>query len=146
MHVQNIQKQPFLDLGKTASMRARNKNTTPLKVPSKFSDTWHIDIGYGPCTSIGGFKYVLIAIDKHSHYKLCYGLKNLTSSSLSAIKQLVRDVGVKLGTIRTNFDTKLMAGEVEKYLIDKKINLESAPPYCQHQNGLVEQNVSQLSR
>ena len=87
-----------------------------------------------------GYTYVLLAVDKYSRYKLSYGLKNLTTSVLSAMKRFVRDVSEKPKVIRTDFDSKLMAGEVESFLIDEKISLESAPPYRQHQNGLVERN------
>ena len=51
--------------------------------------------------------------------------------------------------IRTDFDTKLMVGNIEKFLIEEKIGLESSPPYCQHQNGLVErtwQEVVKIAR
>ena len=115
-----------------------------LDTPPKYSDIWHIDIGYGPSTSIGGYKYILLAVDKYSRYKLCYGLKNLTSSLLSTMKRFIRDVGTKPGKIRTDFDSKLMAGDVEKLLIEEKIKLESSPPYRQHQNGLVERNWQSL--
>ena len=83
---------------------------------------------------------MLLAIDKYSRYKLCYGLKNLTTSLLQVMKRFIRDVGTKPKLICTDFDSKLMAGKVESYLIDEKIAVESAPPYRQHQNGLVERN------
>ena len=144
LHIQRISKSPFMDPGEAASIRSRNKNKDPLPIPSKYSHTWHIDIGYGPCTGIGGFKYVLLAVDKYSWYKLCYGLKNLTDSLLNAMKRFVRDAGTKPTLIRTDFDKKLMAGKVEKYLVEEKIALESSPPYRQHQNGLVERNWQSL--
>ena len=144
VHIQRLPKSPFIDPGETASMKSRKKNKDPLKIPSTYSDTWHIDIGYGPCTSIGGYKYVLLAVDKYSRYKICYGLKNLTDSLLNAMKRFVRDVGQKPRLIRTDFDNKLMAGQVEQFLIEEKIKVESSPPYRQHQNGLVERNWQSL--
>ena len=60
------------------------------------------------------------------------------------MKCLIRDTGVKPTKIRTDFDKKLMAGSVEKMLIEEKIKLESAPPYRQHQNGLVKRNWQSL--
>ena len=71
---------PRIDPGTTASMKASRRNTTPSSPPTSYSDVWHLDIGYGPCTAIGGIKYTLLAVDKHSRYKLVYGLKNLKSS------------------------------------------------------------------
>ena len=60
---------------------------------------------------------------KTSHFRIyCYGIKNLTTSLLAAaVKRFVQDSGVKPGLIRTNFDHKHMAGEVEAYLIKEKI-------------------------
>jgi hypothetical protein len=94
VHIQSQERAPFLDPGDTATMNSRRRNTTPSTPPPNYSDIWHIDIGYGPCTSIGGVKYVLFAVDKFSRYKMCYGLKNLKGSLLDAIKRFVRDVGV----------------------------------------------------
>ena len=94
--VQCLEKSPFIDPGEVASMNAKKSNKTPLPIPSKYSDVWHLDIGFGPCTSIGGMKYILMAVDCFSRYKLCCGLKKLTTSHLEAIKRLVRDVDVSM--------------------------------------------------
>jgi hypothetical protein len=42
--------------------------------------------------------------------------------------------------IRTDFDDKLLGGKVGELLLDYKIQVEGAPPYRQHQNGLVERH------
>ena len=55
-------------------------------------------------------------------------VKNLTTSLLGVMKRFVRDVGVKLEIIHTDFDTKLMAGEVEQFLIEEKIALRQPLP------------------
>lgn len=51
--------------------------------------------------------------------------------------------------IRTDFDNKLICGKVATYLLDQQIKIEAAPPYRQHQNGLVErqwQSILAMSR
>jgi dUTPase len=146
VHIQHQERPPFLDPGDTATMNSKRRNTSTSTPPPNYSDIWHIDIGYGPCTSIGGVKYVLFTVDKFSRYKLCYGLKNLKGSLLDAIKRFVHDIGVAPKLIRTDFDSKLIGGNVETFLINEKIKIESSPPYRQHQNGLVERNWQSIVR
>ena len=58
---------------------------------------------------------------------------------LKAVKRFFKDVKVKPKLIRTDFDRKLIAGEVSKYIEEEQhVDLEASPPYRQHQNGLVE--------
>ena len=101
---------PRIDPGETASMKASRRNTSPSTPSLSYSNVWHLDIGYGPCTAIGGIKYTLLAVDKHSRYKLVYGLKNLKSSLHDAIAQFISDCGVTPKLIRTDFDTKIIGG------------------------------------
>ena len=129
---------PTLDPGMTASIKSTRRNTTPSTLPPNYSDVWHLDIGFGPCTAIGGIRYTLLAVDKSSRYKLVYGLKNLTTSLHSAIAQFLIDCGRTPKLIRTDFDPKLIAGETRKILTDNQVKIEAAPPHRQHQNGLVE--------
>ena len=139
--IQNLPKVEQVDPGETASMHSSRRNTTAKSIPTSYSDIWHMDIGYGPETSIGGIRYTLLFVDKFSRYKFVYGLKNLTSSLLSAVKKFINDVGTHPSLIRTDFDHKLIGGNVAKFLQEEeKIRLESAPPYRQHQNGLVERH------
>jgi deoxyuridine 5'-triphosphate nucleotidohydrolase len=140
---------PRIDPGEVASMKASRRNTTPSNLPQHYSDIWHLDIGFGPCTAIGGIKYTLLAVDKKTRYKLVYGLKNLKSSLLAAIKSFVVDTGVKPKLLRTDFDKKLIGGDVASFLRDSNIPIEASPPYRQHQNGLVEshwQSIVTMSR
>jgi deoxyuridine 5'-triphosphate nucleotidohydrolase len=140
---------PKLDPGETASMKSSRRNTQPLEIPANIGDVWHLDIGFGPCPSIGGYKYTLMAVDRHSRYKLIYGLKNLKASLLEAMKSFLCDCGPKPKLIRTDFDYKIMGGKVGDLLKDQKITIQSSPPYRQHQNGLVErhwQEVVAMSR
>jgi dUTPase/transposase InsO family protein len=140
---------PKMDPGETATMHSSRRNTTPSVPPSSYSDTWHLDIGYGPCTAIGGIRYTLLAVDKATRYKFIYGLKDLKSSLLKAMKQFVIDCGVPPKLLRTDFDHKIMGGKVAEFLRSSGIPIQASPPYRQHQNGLVEshwQTVVSMAR
>jgi hypothetical protein len=140
---------PRIDPGEVATMASSRRNTSPSAPPANYSDVWHLDIGFGPCTAIGGIRYTLLAVDKHSRYKLVYGLSNLTTSLLKAIQQFITDCGVPPKLIRTDFDHKIMGGKVAAFLKSHQIPVEAAPPYRQHQNGLVEshwQTVVDMAR
>ncbi len=54
VHIQNLQQPHHLDPGEVASLKSKQRNTTPLQPPPNYSDIWHMDIGFGPCTAIGG--------------------------------------------------------------------------------------------
>lgn len=144
VHIQNLQRAENLDPGEAASINSARRNTTPLVSPKNYSDIWHMDIGFGPNTVIGGVKYTLLLVDKYSKYKFMHGLKNLTTSLQDAIQQFLLDCAIKPKLIRTDYDHKLMGGEVAKILKQNQVRVESAPPYRQHQNGVVERQWQTL--
>ena len=45
--------------------------------PSKYLDIVHIDIAFGDCMSVGGYKYALIFVDRATRFNWCFGLKLL---------------------------------------------------------------------
>jgi hypothetical protein len=137
--IQNLPRVKQIDPGEMASMSSSRRNTNATTMPLAYSYICHMDIGYGPSTAIGGIRYTLLLVNKYSHYKFVYGLKNLTTSLLTAIKMFMNDSGVCPSLIRTDFDHKLIGGSVAQYLKeDVNVRLKSSPPYRQHQNGLVE--------
>ncbi len=140
LQVQSLCPNPTIDPGATASIRSKRKTKNTLEKPLQYSDVWHVDIGFGPCTGIGGIKYTLLFVDRSTRFKFIYGLKNLTTSLHSAMQQFLIDCGTVPKIIRTDFDQKLIGGEIKEMLTKNKIRIEAAPPYRQHQNGLVEQH------
>jgi deoxyuridine 5'-triphosphate nucleotidohydrolase len=144
VQVQNMPRVAHLDPGEVASITSNRRNKVPSLRPKSYGEVWHMDIGYGPEQSIGGIKYTLLLVDKYSRYKFIYGLKNLTTSLTEAISKFINDCGTKPTLIRTDFDYKLMGGSVRKILTDHKVQVESAPPYRQSQNGLVERHWQTL--
>jgi hypothetical protein len=71
---------------------------------------------------------------------MVYGLENFISSLLEAMKKFLLDYRTTPTLIRADFDYKLIGGKVTSLLTDQHIKVESAPPYRQSQNGLVEQH------
>ena len=122
-------------------INSRRCNTKPSTPPEHYSDCWHMDIEYGPCTSIGGICFCLLLVDQATRYKRIYPLKNLTTSLLRAMKRFLTDVKVAPKITRKDFDHKLIGGPVSELLQEtNKIDLQAAPPKRQHQNGLVERS------
>jgi hypothetical protein len=91
-----------------------------------------VDIGFGPCTGIGGIKYTLLFVDRSTRFKFVYGLKNLTTSLHAAMQQFLIDCGPTPKLIRTDFDQKLIAGKTKEILTAQQVKIEAAPPYRQH--------------
>jgi hypothetical protein len=54
------------------------------QTPSKYLDIVHLDIAFGNCMSIGGFKYALIFVDRTTRYNWCFGLKLLHHNDIIA--------------------------------------------------------------
>ena len=147
--ITGLNRNPVVNPGETASIRAAQCNTKPSKIPKNFGDIFHVDIGFGPCTAIGGVKYTLLIVDKATRYKFVYPLKSLTTSLLRNMKRFYSNCKTQPKLIRTDFDKKLLQGEVEDLIHSKGTDLEGAPPSRQHQNGLVErawQSIVTMSR
>ena len=126
------------DKGYHATMKSKRRNKTSSQTKLQYSDIWHMDIGFGPTTAIGGVRYCLMLVDKATRLRKLYPLKNLTTSLQRALRQFLTDVGVKPKLLRTDFDKKLIGSDSKDLLLNEKIRIESAPPKRQHQNGLVE--------
>ena len=107
----DIDKNPSLDPGETASLKAASRNTTQSPLPTNIGDLYHCDIGFGPTKAIGGVMYSLLLVDKKSRYKLIYPLQNLTSDLLFQLKQFLIDVTVvarlSILILTTNFSVGL---------------------------------------
>ena len=133
-------KNPELPLGATATLKAARRNTHPTELYPHYNEVWNIDIGYGPTVGIGGVKYTLMCIDRATKMRKIYGLKNLKGSLLEAMQQFILDCGSPPRRLRTDFDSKLFGGRIGKLLKKHNIDIKSAPPYRQHQNGLLERH------
>jgi hypothetical protein len=67
-----------------------------------------VDIAFGDCILVGGFRYALILVDRATCYNWLYGLKDLSSDSiLSALHFFKADAGSYACCFRSDFDAKL---------------------------------------
>ena len=55
-----------VEIGAMATMPATKRNTTPLDKPNTLGSIVHMDIGYGDCISLGGFRYTLLFVDRET--------------------------------------------------------------------------------
>ncbi len=105
----------------------------------RFLDAVHMDIAYGDCLSIGGFRYAFILVDRATYYNWTFGLKSLSSDCiLSALRLFCAAAGSLARCLYCDCDAKLFGTAISEYLIDNTSKIVSAPAKCQSTNGLVK--------
>jgi hypothetical protein len=98
-----------------------------------------MDIAFGDCLSVGGFKYDLILVDRATRYNWTFGLKSLGSESiLSALRLFCASAGGLACCFYCDCDAKLFGTAILEYLIDSDSKVVAAPSKRQSSNGLVE--------
>jgi hypothetical protein len=98
-----------------------------------------MDIAFGDCVSVGGFRYALILVDRATRYNWVYGLKDLSVDSiLSALRYFKADAGSYARCFRSDCDTKLFGTRIREHLIDNNSNIVATAAGRQSANGLVE--------
>jgi hypothetical protein len=128
-----------LALGSYATIPKSNRGGEIDHSKSCFLDVVHIDIAFGDCVSVGGFRYALILVDRATRYNWVYGLKDLSADSiLSALRNFKADAGSYARCFRSDCDTKLFGTRIREHLIDNNSNIVATPAGRQSSNGLVE--------
>jgi hypothetical protein len=130
----------ILDPGFYASMKKKNRNTTPVSRPQQFGDVFHLDIVFGPELSIGNIHYGLLCVDRYSHMSYLYPLQNLTSDIPKQIAALFAHIGMVPKRVVTDFDLNLIGGKARDYFNSLLVHVNAAPPYRQDKNGLAERH------
>jgi len=98
-----------------------------------------MDIAFGDCVSVGGFRYALILVDRATCYNWVYGLKDLLADSiLSALRNFKADAGSYARCFHSDCDAKLFGKRIRDHLIDNNSKVVAAPAGRQSSNGLVE--------
>jgi hypothetical protein len=106
---------------------------------SFFLDVVHVDIAFGDCVSVGGFRYSLIFVDRATRYNWVFGLKDLSKESIISAFRLFRaDAGSYARCFRCDCDPKLFGMAIREHLVDHKSNIIAAAAGRQSSNGLVE--------
>ncbi len=52
-------------------------------LPAKYLDFVHVDIAFGDCVSVGGYKFALIFVDCTTRYNWSFGLKSLQTMTFN---------------------------------------------------------------
>ena len=87
-----------------------------------------MDIAFGDCVSVGGFRYALILIDRATRYYWVYGLKDLSADSiLSALCNFKADAGSYARCFRLDCDAKLFGKRIRDHLVNYNSRVAAAP-------------------
>jgi hypothetical protein len=109
------------------------------RTPSKYLDIVHINIAFGDCMSVGGFKYALIFVDRAARYNWCFGLKSLHHDNIiSAFLSFRAEAGNLARQFRCDCDKKLFSSNIRSFLHLERSSIASSPAGRQSSNGLVE--------
>jgi hypothetical protein len=111
----------------------------PIKKRRRFLDKVHMDIVFGDCLSLGGFKYALLLVDVATRYSWIFGLQSLTGTSITdAFEAFVAEAGAVPRVFHADFDKKLIGGSALRWIHKKESKIKAAPATRQSSNGLVE--------
>ena len=98
-----------------------------------------MDIAFGDCLFVSGFKYALILVDRATRYNWTFGLASLRSEDiLAAIHHFRAVAGGLAHCFYCDCDAKLFGTAIAEYLIDNGSKVIAAPAKRQSPNGLVE--------
>jgi hypothetical protein len=136
----------FIDSGKfLASLGAyttipKAPRGAPIDCTSyKYLDVVHIDISFGDCASVGGFKYALIFVKRATRYNWCFGLKSLQFDNIFAtFMEFQLEVGSLACQFWCDYDKKLFVINVRSFLHTNNASILASPAGHQSSNGLVE--------
>ena len=122
----------------------------PLRKRRKFLDKVHMDIIFGDCVGLGGFRYAILLVDVATRYSWMYGIKTLTSYQIIATFEAFRaDAGKLPKKFHSDFDRKLIGGKALKWILENKSKIIAAPAGRQSSNGLAERTwktIIQMAR
>jgi hypothetical protein len=98
-----------------------------------YLDAVHMDVAFGDCLSVGGYRYAHIFVDHTAHYKWTIGLKSLSSKCILSALHLAL-----ARCFYCNCNAKLFGLAISEYLIDNNLKVIAAPAKRQSSNGLME--------
>jgi hypothetical protein len=105
----------------------------------RYLDKVHMDIIFGDCVALGGYRYALILVDVSTRNCWMYGLSSLTSNHIIAALEAFRsDANGIPKKFHSDFDKKLIGGKALKWINANNSKIIAANAGRQSSNGLVE--------
>jgi hypothetical protein len=119
----------------------------PLTTPCKYLDKVHLDIVFGDCLALGGYRYALVLVDVATRYCWVFGMQALTSNEIiSALNSFTSLAGMVPRCFHSDFDQKLIGGKARKWILESGSGIIAAPSNRQSSNGLVERSWQTMVR
>jgi hypothetical protein len=126
-------------LGSFATVPKANKGKPLDGTKYLYLNAVHVDITFGHCLSVGGFRYALILVNRATCYNWTFGLKDVLSASILGALCLFHALAGSLAcSFYSNCDLKLFGMAIREYLIDNSSKIVAAPAGHQSSNSLVE--------
>jgi hypothetical protein len=108
------------------------------RLPLKYLVVVHVNIAFGNCLSVGGFKYLFIFVDQATRYNWWFWLKPLQHEDIiSAFLAFCSEAGRLPTQFCCNCDKKLFGSHICSFLHLKRSSIISSPVGHQSANGLV---------
>jgi hypothetical protein len=119
----------------------------PLTKRRKYLNKVHMDIVFGDCVALGGFRYALVLVDVATRFTWVYGLTSLSSTDIiGALLQFRIAAGAMPKEFHSDFDRKLIGGQTLRWIQENHGSIKAAPARRQSSNGLVERTWQTLVR
>ena len=112
LKINDLGRDPMRDPVEMITMPKKRRNTTPLQSPEQFGDIVYFGIVYGSGTSIGGYRYSLLLVDRRSKHIEQYSFKSLAYDDIfKALRLFYRDMGGRCpNKMIGDLDFKLIGG------------------------------------
>ena len=89
-----------VSLGAYATIPKAPRGKATDRLPARYLDIVHVDIAFGDCVSIGGFKFALIFVGRATCYNWTFRLKSLQHNNIQATFLAFHD---KAGSLACQF-------------------------------------------
>ena len=105
----------------------RGRKGKSLTRPNTALDVIGMDIGYGNSTSLSGFKYTLLLVDRTTHNTWVYGLRDMQGAAIAdAIWSFFIDAGSIPHRIQCDFDPRFLGSKVRCLLTSHRIRITAS--------------------
>eukprot|EP00957_Ditylum_brightwellii_P006038 457651-Ditylum_brightwellii.AAC.2 len=116
-----------IEIGDTAKIKGSRQSKEPIPRPPTTLHSMHAKIGYGNSIAPGGIKYILILVDRKSHYCWVYGLKGISGEGIkAAFCKFKIEAGTLPKNLYTDYDKKIIKGKCKEYLEENHVCVTAA--------------------